>query len=69
MAEENFGGCREDGFRRSGFLPKPVKIGQEHEVDIKETSQRGEGIDRIESLVVFVRKPKAGDNVRIRITP
>jgi predicted RNA-binding protein with TRAM domain len=45
-----------------------VKIGEEYEVAIKETSQRGEGIARIEGLVVFVSKAKAGDNVRIRIT-
>ena len=68
MAEENFSGRREGGFRGSAFPPKPVKIGEEYEVDIKETSQRGEGIARIEGLVVFVPKAKTGDNVRIRIT-
>ncbi|MCW4018828.1 MAG: TRAM domain-containing protein [Candidatus Bathyarchaeota archaeon] len=57
------------GFRGpSRIPPKPVKIGEEYEVDIKETSQRGEGIARIEGLVVFVPTAKVGDHVRIRIT-
>ena len=54
------------GTRR--FPPKPVKIDEEYEVDIKEISQRGEGIARIEGLVVFVPKSKVGDHARIRIT-
>ena len=45
-----------------------MKIGEEYEVDIKETSQRGEGIAPIEGLVVFVPKAKVGDHARIRIT-
>ncbi|MCW4011047.1 MAG: TRAM domain-containing protein [Candidatus Bathyarchaeota archaeon] len=50
------------------FPPKPVKVGEEYEVDITETSQRGEGIARIEGLVVFVAQAKVGDHVRLRIT-
>jgi len=58
------------GFRRAGprFVPKPVEIGKEYEVDIKETSHRGEGIARIEGLVTFIPNAKPGDHVRIRIT-
>jgi predicted RNA-binding protein with TRAM domain len=58
------------GFRRAGprFVPKPVEIGKEYEVDIKETSRRGEGIARIEGLVTFIPNAKPGDHVRIRIT-
>jgi predicted RNA-binding protein with TRAM domain len=64
---EDFGSHREGGFR-GREPPKPVKIGEEYEVDIKETSQRGEGIARIEGLVVFVPTAKVGDHARIRIT-
>jgi len=58
------------GFRRAGprFVPKPVEVGKEYEVDIKETSRRGEGIARIEGLVTFIPNAKPGEHVRIKIT-
>ncbi len=66
---EDFGRDREGGFRGPRrFPPKPVKIDQEYEVDVKEMSQRGDGIARIEGFVVFVPKTKVGDHVRIRVT-
>ncbi len=69
MEENSFRNQEEGGFRGSRrFPPKPVKIDEEYEVDIKEISQRGEGIARIEGLVVFVPKSKVGDHARIRIT-
>ncbi len=67
MVEEGFGRRREGGFRGSE-PPKPVKIGEEYEVDITETSQRGDGIARIEGLVVFVPNGKVGDHLRLKIT-
>jgi len=54
--------------RGSRFPPKPVEIGKEYEVDIQETSRRGEGIARIQGLVIFVPKTKPGDHAKIRIT-
>jgi predicted RNA-binding protein with TRAM domain len=48
--------------------PKSVEIGKEYDVEIQETSRRGEGITRIEGLVVFVPSTKPGDKVRIKIT-
>ena len=56
------------GFGRSRFPPKPVEIGEEYEVDIQETSRRGEGIARIKGLVTFIPNTKPGDHVKIRIT-
>ena len=53
---------------RRGFPPKPVEIGKEYEVDIQETSRRGEGIARIKGLVTFIPNTKPGDHVKIRIT-
>ena len=49
-------------------FPKPVEIGKEYDVEIQETSRRGEGITRIEGLVVFVPNTKPGDKVRIKVT-
>lgn len=56
------------GFSRSGFPPKPVEMGEEYEVDIQETSRRGEGIARIKGLVTFIPNTKPGDHVKISIT-
>ena len=59
-------------YERRGFdrrvPPKPVEIGKEYDVEIEETSRRGEGITRIEGLVIFVPKTKPGDKVRIKVT-
>ncbi len=51
-----------------GFPPKPVEMGEEYDVEIEETSRRGEGIARIKGLVTFVPDTKPGDKVRIKIT-
>jgi predicted RNA-binding protein with TRAM domain len=51
-----------------GFPPKPVEVGKEYDVEIQETSRRGEGITRIEGLVVFVPNTKPGDKLKIKIT-
>jgi len=59
-------------YERRGFdrrlPPKPVEIGKEYDAEIQETSRRGEGITKIEGLVIFVPKTKPGDKVRIKIT-
>jgi len=57
----------QSGFDR-GLPPKPVEIGKEYDIEIQETSRRGEGITRIEGLVVFVPNTKLGDKLRIKIT-
>ena len=59
-------GGRDFGSRR--FPPKPVEMGKEYDVEIVETSSRGEGIARIKGLVCFVPNAKPGEHVRIRIT-
>ena len=50
------------------FPPKPVEMGEEYDVEIQETSRRGEGIARIKGLVTFIPETKPGDKVRIKIT-
>jgi predicted RNA-binding protein with TRAM domain len=58
-------------YERRGFdrdFPKPVEVGKEYDVEIEETSRRGEGITKIEGLVVFVPNTKPGDKLRIKVT-
>lgn len=72
MEERGGFGQRRGGFRgrseRGGSVPKPVEIGKEYEVDIQEISRRGEGVGRIEGLVIFVPNAKQGEHVKIRVT-
>jgi predicted RNA-binding protein with TRAM domain len=67
MRYERRGRGERRGFDR-GFPPKPVEMGKEYDVEIQETSRRGEGITRIKGLVTFVPNTKPGDHVRIKIT-
>jgi predicted RNA-binding protein with TRAM domain len=66
MDERSFSGR---GFREAGsFPPKPVEVGKEYDVAIQEMSRRGEGIARIQGLVIFVPNTQNGDHVKIRVT-
>jgi len=47
---------------------KPVEEGKEYEVDIKETSRKGDGVARMEGFVIFVPETKPGEHVKVRIT-
>ena len=58
-------GMEKKGFR---FLPKPVKVGEEYDVKIEDTSRRGDGVARIKGLVVFIPGGKKGEEAHIRIT-
>lgn len=68
--EERRGFGQKRGFKGKGsrFPPKPVELGKEYEVDVKETSRRGDGIARIQGLVTFIPNTKPGDHVKIKIT-
>ena len=71
MEERRRFGPRRGGFGGRGggrFPPKPVEVGKEYEVDVQETSRRGEGIARIQGLVTFIPNAKPGDHVKIKIT-
>jgi len=67
MEYERRGRSERRGFGPRRFPPKPVEIGKEYDVEIQETSRRGEGIARIKGLVCFVPNTKPGDKVKIRI--
>lgn len=55
-------------FPRSYFAPKPVKLGDEIDVEISEVSRKGDGVTRVQGYVVFVPRTKQGDKVRVKIT-
>lgn len=67
----DFGGGRRFGgprFDRGSDEPKPIKVGEEYDVEIKETGSKGDGIARISNFVVFVNGAKLGEKLRIKIT-
>jgi len=53
---------------RGDFMPKPVEVGKVYEVEIQEMSRRGEGVARIEGLVIFVPNAKQGEHAKIKVT-
>jgi len=62
---------RGGGFRKFGprvDIPKPVKVGEEYDVEINEVGSRGDGIARIKNFVVFIGGAKQGEKTRIKIT-
>jgi predicted RNA-binding protein with TRAM domain len=62
-------------FERRGFkkfgprvdLPKPIKVGEEYDVEINEVGSKGDGIARIKNFVVFVSNTKKGEKAHIKI--
>jgi predicted RNA-binding protein with TRAM domain len=47
---------------------KPVEIGKIYEVDINEITGKGDGIARVQGLIVFIENGKMGNNVKIKVT-
>lgn len=73
MARFERRGFRGGGFRERSFgpridLPKPVKVGEEYDVEINEVGSKGDGIARVKNFVVFVNNTKKGEKTRIKIT-
>ena len=49
-------------------LSRPVETGKEYTVDVTDTGRSGDGVARIEGLVIFVKNAKVGDkNIKIKI--
>ncbi|TAL48003.1 TRAM domain-containing protein [archaeon] len=63
-----FGGGGSRGGFESRDEPKPVKVGEEYDVEISEVGSKGDGIARIKNFVVFVNGVKQGEKARIKIT-
>jgi predicted RNA-binding protein with TRAM domain len=54
--------------QNTSSLSRPVETGKEYTVDVTDTGRSGDGVARIEGLVIFVKKAKAGDkNIKIKI--
>ncbi len=49
------------------FNDAPVKVGEQHDVTIEDTAKQGDGIARIEGLVIFVPNTKVNDQVKIEV--
>jgi predicted RNA-binding protein with TRAM domain len=61
------GGGGYSGHQYNSSSPKPVEVGKEYDVQVIETSQRGDGIARIQGFVIFVKNGKAGEKLKIKI--
>jgi len=57
-------GSSEPGFN----IKKPAELNNEYEADIQETSQRGDGIAKIEGFVVFIPNTKRREHVKFKVT-
>ena len=60
-------GSRSNYTNRS-FGSKPVETGKEYNVQITETSRKGDGIARIQGFLIFVKGGKIGEQVKIMVT-
>jgi predicted RNA-binding protein with TRAM domain len=63
-----YGGGNRFGGGGGSFGPKPVETGKEYEVQISETSRKGDGIARVQGFVIFVTGGKVGQKVKVKIT-
>lgn len=63
----SFGGDRGGGFDRGYDVPKPIKEGEEYDIEINEVGSKGDGIARIKNFVVFVNGAKQGEKCRVKI--
>jgi predicted RNA-binding protein with TRAM domain len=60
-------GSRSNYTNRS-FGSKPVETGKEYNVQITETSRKGDGIAKIQGFVIFVKGGHIGEQVKIMVT-
>jgi predicted RNA-binding protein with TRAM domain len=63
-----YGGGGSFGDRGGDDAPKPVKVGEEYDVEITEVGSKGDGICRIKNFVVFINGAKQGEKVKVKIT-
>ncbi len=49
------------------FNDAPVKVGEVRDVTIEDTARQGDGIARVEGLVIFVPNTQVNDKVKIEI--
>ncbi|MBI4052559.1 MAG: TRAM domain-containing protein [Candidatus Diapherotrites archaeon] len=55
-------------FPRNSFpADKPVKEGQEYDVEIESVGEKGDGIAKIKGFVIIVPGAKKGDKIKVKI--
>jgi predicted RNA-binding protein with TRAM domain len=55
--------------RTTNSFLKPVETGKEYIVDVTDNGREGDGIARVDGLVIFVKNAKRGDkNIKIKIS-
>ena len=55
------------GYGSRSFNDSPVNVGEKYDVKIEDTARQGDGIARINGLVIFVPNTKMNDSVKIEI--
>ena len=63
-----FRGGRGGGGGGRSFPPKPVEVGKVYDLEVTDTSNRGEGVAKYEGLVVFIPGAKPGQSLKVKIT-
>jgi predicted RNA-binding protein with TRAM domain len=56
-----------NNYANRSFGSKPVEAGKEYNVQITETSRKGDGIARIQGCMIFVMGGHIGECVKIKI--
>ncbi len=65
----SYSGRRRFGSKGPRFnVKKPVELDKEYETEIEDISRKGDGIAKIEGLVIFVPNTKQGDHVKFKVT-
>jgi predicted RNA-binding protein with TRAM domain len=49
-------------------MDKPVEVGKEYEAEIEDISRKGDGIARIQGLIIFVPNTKRGEQAKFKVT-
>jgi predicted RNA-binding protein with TRAM domain len=55
-------------YANRSFGSKPVETGKEYNVQITETSRKGDGIASIQGFVIFVKDGRVGQDVKAKVT-
>ena len=54
-------------YGRGNFGSKPVEAGKGYNIQITETSRKGDGIARIRGFVIFVKGAQIGQDVKAKV--
>ena len=49
------------------FGAKQVEVGKEYDVQVTETSYKGDGVARVQGFVIFVKNGKTGEKVKVKV--